>query len=176
MSLLINAGSMTVIDDTVDPPEIVFDSNEKLFNCTDLVPGSITLPARVGYTTSDGTHFPFNTDGLHFLGAINSAADRVLGSFQVTTYGGSQGIEGIGVFNASGTYLHYQGSRRGNYGFENDQPANVAAYTFIAIGGGLYLNERVHIEAGFPGVAGVAVTVTLLSIRFDYKLFVGTLT
>jgi len=178
---------MRVIDDTVDPPVIIFDSNEKLLNCPGLAPGtsgivagSITLPARQAYTPNwNNAGATTNISTNHLLASVNPAANVVLGGFQVTTFGGAQGIAGLGVFNAGGNYVHTQ---FGNSGVSdpggapiNSSLTNFAMYRFFASAGSLYLHEYVWLSTG-SGFAEVSVTTTLLSIRFDYKLFVGTLT
>jgi hypothetical protein len=169
---------MVVIDDTVQPPVIVFDSDEKLFHATEIRQGSITLPARQAVTPGGSNRQVVNLDAYHLLSSINPSADIVLGSFSVTTFGGSQGISGLGVFNAGGTYVHLEMGAPGINNpaqIVNSDVTSFAAYTFIASGGGLYLNERVYLDAG-TNPNGLTLTRPLLSIRFDYKLFVGTLT
>lgn len=177
MGFRVEAGSIYIIDDTVDPPVIVLDSSEHLFHCTDLVSGFITLPARQSFTYNGGPANPLNINTNHFVTSINANANIVLGGFSVTTFGGAQGIAGLGVYDAGGTYMHYQdGSPNwSTMQVSNNEVTSVAAYTFIASGGGLYLNERVYLDAGTV-VHNVTLTRTLLSVRFDYKLFVGTLT
>lgn len=175
MSLIIRSGLIQIIDDTADPPVTVFDSDERLFTATDLITGSVTFPARVAtWQTSSHTNVDINSD--HSLGFVNADADIVLGSFQVTTFGGSQGIAGIGAFNAGGTYVHYQSGVIAPVSGTptNTSIGNMAAYTFFAEDGQLYLNERVMLYAGST-ITSATLTVTLLSVQFDYKLFVGTL-
>jgi len=166
---------MTIVDNTVDPAEVRFDSDEGLFTCTDLVSGEITRPAYTAFTDSGGNH-TINIDANHALASVNSNADIVLGGMAVTTFGGSQGITGLGHFNAGGTYVHFQdGGRSFSTGAQvNEDVTNIAAYTFFASGGTLYLNERVYLSTNAIA-ADVTVSLTLLSVRFNYKLFVGLL-
>lgn len=168
---------MTVIDETVDPPVIVFDSDERLLNCTDLIAGNVTLPQRQAVTTGGTNKNIVNVNNTYTLAAVNPAANIVLGGFSVTTFGGSQGISGLGVYNAGGTYIHFQGGQRDIYTGApiNGNVVSAAAYLFYASGGLLRLQERVYLDA-WQSAQDITLTLTLLSIRFDYKLFVGTLT
>lgn len=178
MGVTIGDGQMVVIDETVDPPVIVFDSTEKLLNCTELVVGSVTLPARTATTLNGITKFPVTINANHVLASVNPAADIVLGGFAVTTFGGSQGINGLGVYNASGNYVHYQDGAHSPSTMiptNSGGVVNFAAYRFFASGGTLYLNEWVRLDA-WTSFSDITINLTLLSIKFDYKLFVGTLT
>jgi len=166
---------MVVVDQNVDPPVIVFDSSEKLFNCTNLLSGSVSLPARQAfYNVSNGINTNADINTNHFLGSVNASATHVLGSFSVTTSGGLQGLAGLGTFAAGGTYVHFQWHKNAPNGNTFFHPDNFAGYTFFASGGGLYLNERVFLDAGTDFALNL--TLTLLPVTFTYKLFVGTLT
>lgn len=171
---------MTVIDDSVDPPVIVFDVDERLFHCTDLISGSITLPARTASITNGNINNQnnVNIENLHNIAVINGSADIVLGGFKITTFGGTQGASGLGVFDAGGTYVHVQdgGTDLSNPSSPNrNDLITMAAYTFEAGGGLLRLRERTFVSV-WPNSLGQTRTRTLLSMQFDYKLYVGTLT
>jgi hypothetical protein len=185
MTTIIQPGGMTVVDYSVDPPVIVFDSNEKLLAGTEpgtgWLVGSVTLPARTARIEEGDSNrrTNVNVDNYHAVAAINVNADIVLGCFRVTTFGGTQGIAAIpGIFDAGGTYIHTQegGSLFSNPGVPTyEHIAAMAAYTFIASGGVLYLSERAFISCS-SNTLGLTITRTLLSIRFDFKIYVGTLT
>jgi len=175
VGLTIADGAMVVIDETVDPPVIVFDSTEKLFNCTDLLSGTVSLPARQAFFfESNSSNVNANINANHFLANVNADATHVLGSFSVSTSGGLQGVAGMGTFAAGGTYVHYQDYKNAPNGNTFFHPDNYAGYTFFASAGGLYLNERVFLDAGTH--FSLNLTLTLLPVTFAYKLFVGTLT
>ena len=180
MSLLIRNDEMTVIDYSVNPPVIVFDVDEKLFNCTDLVSGSITLGSRQASITNGQQNqlHAVNVENLYTVASINTAADIVLGGFKVSTSGGSQGLNNLGVFDAGGTYVHMQ---EGGTDLSNpsspfrSEVISMATYTFEAGGGLLRLRERVALSVS-ANTLNLTRTATLYSVRFDYKLYVGTLT
>jgi hypothetical protein len=174
VSLDISAGQMVVVDETVDPPVIVFDSSEKLFNCTDLVSGSVSLPARSAVAPTGKPTVTTSIDANHLLGSVHASATHVFGSFVVST-GGGYGLDGLGLFNAAGTYVHYQSAQTAHNGATFFHPTNFAGYTFFASAGGLYLNERVFLETGTV-IPNITLSITLLAVTFNYKLFVGTLT
>lgn len=181
MTTIIRPGEMTVIDDTVDPPVIVFDGDEKLLHATNgPVVGSITLPARTA-TIPNGQvnqQINVNVDAYYALAAAHPAANMVLGSFRMTTFGGTQGMAGIpGVFDAGGTIVHLQegGLQTGSTAPSRVNVSTMASYTFLVSAGVLYLNERVFVSAPPNGVS-VTRTRTLLSIRFDFKLYICALT
>lgn len=171
---------MTVIDYTVNPPVIVFDVDERLFHCTNLVTGSITLGSRTSTIVNGNLNnlSAVNVENLYALASINSAANYVLGGFKVSTNGGSQGLNNLGVFDAGGTYVHVQ---EGGTEFSSPStpargsPISMAAYTFEADSGVLRLRERVALSVSANSL-GLTRTATLYSVRFDYKLYVGTLT
>lgn len=175
MSLDISAGQMVVIDETVDPPVIVFDSDERLFNCTDLVSGSYSIPDRSAVAPTGKPTVTTSIDINHYLGPVHASATHIFGSFSVTTSSQTEGIAGIGIFNAAGTYVHYQSAQKAHNGATFFHPTNFAGYTFFASAGSLYLNERVFLETGtvIPDIPNV---ITLFAVTFNYKLFVGTLT
>ena len=178
MSLSFADGQLVITDETVDPPEIVFDSSEKLLNCLGApITGSKTINARTAwFNPTNGTSSKVNVNTNHVLASINAAATHVFGSFHVS-YGGAQvGVTGLGYFSAGGTYVHEQGApRTPNMGPTNWHPQNYAGYTFLASGGQLLLNERVYLDAGT--IYGSETLYLILDqITFQYKLFVGTLT
>lgn len=183
MAFRATSSGIYAIDYSVSPPEIVLDSSEKLLHSTEAGPisNSITIPARTataGGGINPGWHNQVNIDYYHPLSAINVNADVVLGGFSVTTIGGAQGMTGLGVFDAGGTYIHHMvGYRHSGTGVvTQDIITGMALYTFVANGGTLYLHERVVLDSGRSQNSRVTTSLTLFAIRFDYKLFVGTLT
>jgi hypothetical protein len=170
VSFFANTGLIQIKDgDTV-----VFDSNERLFQCTDFISGSVTLPGRVAtYNGSTGVSTPVDVYVGHLIGYCNYHADTVFGSFKVTA-AAPQGVVDLGWFNADGSYVHYQGA---NYqpatGSGNFVVAVLVTYTFRASGGGVYINERAVM---FPQATFGQETrnTTLLAPTFTYKLYVGS--
>lgn len=173
MSFQANAGNITIIDDTVDPPVIALDTDEQLFHCTDLVSGSVSTPQR---SITAPSNLSVNTNHT-ILDDIHADADIVLGSMRIVTTGGSQGLNNLGIFNAGGTYVHYIGGSEDlwTHADTNYEVVSIAHYSFIASGGSLILNERVYLQP-WTRLSGPQPTLTLLPIRFDFKLFIGTLT
>lgn len=154
---------------------IVFDTEERLLTLTDRKTGSIGLS---GYTATEtnGSLDVRDIDTLHDLGAINAAADVVRGSFFVTTAGGDGTLNSIGWFNAGGTYVHYFG-HAGPLGgpiTTHGQVTQIAAYTFKASGGHLYLRERVMLKATDSISSSVTFSVTMSAPTLSYNLFCGT--
>jgi len=180
MTFILREDEMTIIDNTVTPQVIVFDIDERLFHCTNLLQGQITLPsrqARIVEGKQDQLQ-AVNVEQVYNISAINAAADIVLGGFRVSTSGGDQGITGLGVFDAGGTYVHVQegGTELSNPGTPSrSNIISMAAYTFEASGGWLRLRERVALSVAANSL-GVTRTTTLFQVRFEYKLYVGTLT
>lgn len=149
---------------------VVFDSDEKLFQATSRETGTKVLGSWTASFTSSGSVFTdVNTDTLHALKTINSTCDTVVGAFKVSVASGSAGVSGIGWFNASGSYMHYLASAIGT----NTIAQQMAAFTFEASGGTLYLRERVILRAA-GGIGAPSSSVTLQQITFDYNLYVGS--
>jgi hypothetical protein len=184
MTTIIQPGEMTVVDYSVDPPVIVFDSDEKLLAGTEpgtgWIVGNITLPARTASITNGKSdqRQDVNINANYQIAAVNPLADFLLGGFKVTTAGGAQGLSGLGVYDAGGTYVHVQD---GATDFSDPNTPNridvttMATYTFFVSAGVIYLNERVFVSVS-PNIINQTRTRTLLSVRFDFKFFVGTLT
>lgn len=153
---------------------VVFDTEERLMTLTDRMTGSIGLS---GYTATE-TNASLDVrdiDTLHDLGAINASADVVRGSLYVTTAGGDGTLNGIGWFNAGGTYVHYFG-HSGPIGgpiTTHSQVTQIAGYTFKASGGHLYLRERVMLKATDSISSSVTFSVTMSAPTLSYNLFCG---
>lgn len=173
MAFRATAGRITITD---ADGHLTFDSNEKLFNGTNFVSGTLVIPQRQATFNAgnDADNFLNFTQDWP-LAAVNSAADTVLGSFRVST-ATPQGVAGLGWFCASGSYVHYWGAvgsatRDSEYWWNDSR----VVYTFIASGGQLILRERVFLRSqGFIGEINSSVTV--LAVTLDYKLYVGTFT
>lgn len=182
MSLDFSSGGAFILDRTVDPPHIVFDSAERLFHCTEPGPivGDITLPARVA-TVPNGNQaaaVPYNAVNIHDIAEVHPDADIVLGGFKVTTAGNAEGISGLGVYDAGGTYVHVMEGTSGlsaPWAPSRAVPVTMAMYTFFAADGWLRLREDVFVSLN-GNAEGITRTRTLLSVKFDFKLYVGTLT
>lgn len=144
---------------------IRFDSDEKLFQATERVTGSIALGPWTASATWPATRVNVNQEINHTLKSIHASCDTVVGAFSVTSsYSG--GVSNLGWFNASGTYLHYaNGSNGTEYG--------MALFTFVASGGVLALNERIYLTADFPTGSGT-IRHTLLALTIQYNLYVGS--
>lgn len=144
---------------------IRFDSDEKLFQATERVTGSIAVGPWSATATWPATRSNIDQDINHTLKAINAACDVVVGAFSVTSaYSG--GVSNLGWFNAGGTYLHYsENIGGGGYG--------MVMFSFVASGGLLVLNERAYVTATFPGGSGT-LTHTVLGLILQYNLYVGS--
>lgn len=148
----------------------MFDSDEKLFQATSREPGTKVIgPWTASFNASGSVITDVNTDTLHALKAINPSCDTVSGAFRVSVASGSAGVSGVGWFNASGSYLHFLSSATGT----NTVAQQMAAFTFEASGGTLYLRERVILRAQ-TGIGAPTNSVTLQQITFDYNLYVGS--
>lgn len=149
---------------------IIFDSSEKLFQATSRHTGTKVVGSwTASYNAGSGTITDVNTDTAHSLATINADCDTVVGAFKVSIASGSQGVAGVGWFNASGSYVHY---------FDSSIPArtvcqSMAAFTFRASGGSLFLHERVVLRA-YVGLGAPTNSLTLQQITFDYNLYVGS--
>lgn len=171
-NLLQISGGAIVIKDT--DGTTVFDTNERLFCATNSVSGSVVLNGYTATEPSSGTPTRINVDTLHALSSINSSADIVRGSFFVSTTDGTGVVTSRGWFNAGGTYVHqFVGTGAGASPNSNLVVSCIAAYTFIASGGTLYLHERVYMRAAFPSGTGTN-TVTFPAVTFSYNLLCGT--
>jgi hypothetical protein len=150
---------------------IRFDSDEKLFQATQRIAGAITLgPWTASFVALGSVITDVNTDVNYTLASINSACDTVVGAFKVTTSSTAYGVNGLGWFQAGGTYLHY---------FDAAIPGNrtvvqeFVSFTFSAAGGSLLLNERAVLRA-IVGLGEPNNTITVPAITFDYNLYVGS--
>src|SRR5262245_21153972 len=173
MAFRATAGRITVTD---TDGHLTFDSNEKLFNGTNFVTGTLVIPQR--QATFDGasdTAVNIDTTIDHGLASINAAADTVLGSFRASA-ATNQGVANLGWFCASGTYVHYWGA--------NGHPSrtdehwwldNRVTYTFIASGGVLRLRERIWLRSQTLST-NLNTSITVFGVTLDYKLYVGTFT
>ncbi len=157
---------------------IMFDTDEGLFAGTDFISGTKVMPQRQA-TWSSGTNFSnINVDDTYTLGSINPNADVVVGSFFVSTgaftiLGKKFGASDQGWFAAGGTYVHLMlGGNSPSFGDATWHCDNKAAYTFLAGGGLLQLNERVGLRAAVS-FSPVNTTITLPPVTFQYKIFCG---
>lgn len=180
MSFTTSAGRMIVTDGATT----VFDTNERLFTVTNgPLTGSITLPDHT--TTQQDSPLVQNfidVDTNHSLGySINSSADTIRGAFKVTatvTDSAVARLQGLGWFNASGSYVHFMRPRSPTLSPTSNANAglpNFAVYTFIISGGALYLNEQVRLSPN-PTGAGSGLTFTTMTLPgafIEYYLFVG---
>lgn len=160
--------------------QTIFDTDEGLFVVTDVLNGSIVMPARSG-AYYDGAGFSdANIDTDHLVGACNAAADVVRGTFEVVAGAGSgksHTLAGLGRFNANGTYIAYHDFRtaftRSGTG-ENWNGTTCCTYTFFASGGSVYVKEKSRIQADTCLAPGCSVTRTMIGATFNYDLIVGT--
>ncbi|WP_127078333.1 hypothetical protein [Rhodomicrobium lacus] len=174
MSFHAQAGRIWIADTNGD---VVFDTNEKGFNGTDYLTGSITLPEREAWLTkNDGASVDVDQDWL--LANVNTAANTVIGAFRADA-SVAQGVVNLGWFVANGTYLHYFD------GFApsitqptlHGQPGLYALYTFMARGGQAVLNERVRLYCPNVSLSGSQrYSITIKPLTLTYKLYVGTFT
>jgi len=169
MSFFTSANRMVVTD--VDGTT-VFDTNERLFTVTNgPLQGSITLPTRTATRTTAANN-SVNVNTNHTITAVNASANTVRGAFFVTAP--SRGaLLNLGWFNASGTYIHLLEPRFPALGTDTTNAGlpSIAAYTFVASGGSLYLNEQCRLESNPP--TGGSTTLTLPGATFQYYLFAG---
>ena len=144
-----------------------FDSDENLFQATTRATGSVSRgPWTATRTTSVNNAINAETNTL--LQSVNAACDTVVGSFKLTSVGSpSYGVGGLGWFNASGSYLHYQQNSGGT-------SWGLVAFTFYCSGGGLYLKERVLLSAATPSSPGITNTHQVLGLTFEYNLYCGS--
>ena len=173
MAFRATAGRITITD---DDGHLTFDSDEKLFNGTNFVAGTLVIPERQAtFRGSDSQDNYLNFTADHVLSAVNAAADTVLGAFRIAT-ATAQGVANLGWFCASGTYVHYWGAI--GYPSSPDEywwNDNRVTYTFIASGGTLVLRERVFLRSqGYLNTINSSVTV--YAVTLNYKLYVGTFT
>lgn len=162
---------MTVVNGS---GQTVFDTDEGLFVVTNRITESHVVTAK---TARQGGNPKVNTPLDHevntLLSSCNAAANTVRGTIAVTTASGQGGVSNLGRFNAGGSYMHYQGGMTRIDGRDNFILNAMAVYTFYASAGGLYINERVILQAEFN--AGDAMqSITLLETTLAYDLFVGT--
>ena len=148
---------------------IVFDSNEKLFQATSRVTGSVNVgPWTASYNGTSGARTDVNVDTNHLLASVNSACDTVVGAFQATS-SDSRGVVGLGWFNAGGTYMYFHDAATTTRVFAQE----MVAFTFFCSGGGLYLNERVVMRA-ITGLSAPTNTITLAQVTLAYNLYCGS--
>jgi len=180
MTLLVEAGSMVITDDTVSGSPTVFDSDERLFHVTNgPITGSITAPQRVAVrtiTSTSNTHSFVDVDTATAMVSVHALATTVRGQFFASVSGTQFGVSNLGWFDASGTYVHYLGPNNAALGGAgNVSMPNIAAYTFYVSGGVLYFHERCRIDAP-RSVSNGTYTRTLPGVTLQYSLYVGTFT
>ena len=170
MAFRASSGRILVTDETDEI--IIFDSNEKMFQATDRVIGTVTIPER--RATFDGTFHDVDLDIYHPIASVNAHADTVVGAFKLTS-SAPQGVAGLGWFNASGTYMHFISSGTGvTEGIaRNDSLSCLMGFTFIANGGALMLHERTILQSQGT-LRDIVTSVTVFSVTFYYNLYVGS--
>lgn len=148
----------------------VFDSDEKLFQATSRVTGSVVVgPWTASFVSPTITDVDTNVQ--HSLANINSSCDTVVGAFYVSSTS-NYGVANFGWFNASGTYLHYHDAAL----FPSTNRIllqEFVQFTFLASGGTLYLHEQVKLRAGV-GLGIPNNRITIPAITFSYNLYVGS--
>lgn len=136
----------------------VFDTNERPFLPLTSVSGAVGFSSRSATSNSGGIVSTSNVDDPTFIASCHPSCNVVRGAFYVAA-SGSFGVTGIGWFNAGGSYVHYY-------------EANcMAAFTFYASGGAIYLHERSFLRAATP-TSGTT-TITMFGGTFSYKLIAG---
>lgn len=157
-----------------DGADVVFDTDERLFTVTDgPITGTITTPSRTATRIgSSSTNIPVNVEVDTLIASVNASATTVRGSFAAST-SGSFGVAGLGWYNASGSYVHFLGPSNGALGTGgNAGLRSIAAYTFFVSAGGLYLKERVALQADFS--LSLTTSLTLNPVTLNFYLLVGT--
>lgn len=150
---------------------IVFDSDEKLFQATSQHTGTTVCGSwTASFNSGTGTYTDVNTDTNHTLASINANCDTVIGAFKADVPSGSNGVSGLGWYAAGGTYLHYLDESGGG---TRAIAQCMAGFTFRATGGSLVLHERVILRA-VGGVGAPSSTLTLQQVTFTYNLYVGS--
>lgn len=148
--------------------DIIFDSDEKLFQATSRVTGTKSVGPWTASYDGGSVITDVNTNTNHFLASVNAACDTVVGAFSVTTSDG-RGLHNLGWFNAGGTYLHFFDAAVSS----NTICQQFATFTFFASGGSLYLNERVLLRAAV-GIGVPANSITLSQVTFGFNLYCGS--
>lgn len=161
MTFIATSGSMTILNPA---GEVVFDSAEKLFTCTNYVTGSISIPARGAMAAASGG-YSTDVDVDTVLAAVNPIATHVFGSFKVTVSSAQHGVSGLGWFGAGGTYVHeYFSTQNGNISV-------YCGYTFLCNAGSLIFNERASV---YPIGFGTTNVITVNPSVIDYKVYCGS--
>lgn len=149
---------------------IIFDSNEKLFQATQRLTGSKTVGGWTASFTSSGSIITdVNTDTEHVLASINAACDTVVGSFEVSAASGG-GVHNLGWFNGGGSYMHFHD---GADATNRVICQNMLAFTFRARSSQLVLHERVIMRA-IVGIGVPTNSITIGAVTFNYNLYVGS--
>lgn len=164
MSFYARAGRIHV---TRPDGSIAFDSNERLFQVTDIVRGSLAIPQRAATFVSNGSTWNnVNANVDNEISDIHPHADTVLGSFKVIA-STNAGVANLGWFNGSGSYMHllYSDANRG---------LGLSFLTFKAAAGKLVLNERTRLYAGSTLTANVTLTLRQFGFTVQYYLACGS--
>lgn len=154
--LLSITSNRIVIRDT--DGSITFDTDERPFLPLATINGSIAIPAREGTSNSSGIVTLADINQNTLLATCPAVCNVVRGAFYVSA-SGVFGLTGLGYFNAGGTYIHAR------------EAATICAYTFVASGGGVYLNERSIVMADVP--ASGSQTMTIFTATLTYRLIAG---
>lgn len=160
MTDLLNITSGRIVIRDTDG-SISFDTDERPFLPLASINGALTINEATSTANSGAVTSYTDRTNNFYLGACAAQCNVVRGAFYVNTAGASFGDTGvpIGWYNASGTYVH---------AFEN---SSMCAYTFIATGGGVFLNERSVVVARRPSSGSV--TLTIYAVTLTYKLIAG---
>lgn len=161
MTDLLNITSGRIVIRDTDG-SIAFDTDERPFLPLASITGAITInEASSTANSSEVTSYTDRLPSPTLLGTCPAQCNVVRGAFYAATAGASFGDTGVpvGWYNASGTYVH---------AFEN---RSMCAYTFVATGGGVYLNERSVVIARRPSSGSV--TLTIYAVTLTYKLIAG---
>lgn len=132
---------------TVDGPNggRRFDTSDQMFHITDKITGSLSFPERIA---SGGVAISGAND--YVLGPCHADANHVEGAINVTYgsgSGGDLGLPGFGWFAIGGTYLHVlDGATIISFSVQRRESQQVVAYTFVAVGGQVILQERYYIR------------------------------
>lgn len=166
--LEVNAGLIRLKDTA---SRIIFDSNEKLFQAVSYHTGAQVCGSwTASYNANNGAIFDVDTDIVHFLAPINSVCDTAVGAFSVSTSSPGYGVQGLGWFNASGSYVHYFDAPSAT---TKNLCQQFCAFSFECDSGWLRLRERVVLRA-LVGIGVPSNSITVNEITFDYKIYVGS--
>lgn len=138
---------------------VTFDTDERPFLPLKQIAGTWSWPTRTVTSTASSVG-TLDVDATHALDSCPAICNVVRGAFYASVTSGSAGVVGLGWFNAGGSYVHY-----------NEQ-SSLAAFSFIASGGLITVNERVYLRAFKPATLS-SLTLTMYAGSLQYKLIAG---